>query len=175
MQTTLSWYRPFLINPKTNFSKTFHRDLHRMGNLSSEVGKVNASALTLIESLDARFPSQLVLVKTIKVAQFLARTQRERIREHTRRGDIRISTYEQVLNKLEHILKKLKETPFAYVKSVGRMDHGGERRAERASPDVKELEGVGDGKDGVSLEQRILEFDRALYCEHAERLLNMHF
>jgi hypothetical protein len=136
-----------------------------MENLSSEVDKVNASALSLIEDLESRFPSQLILVKTIKVAQFLARTQRERIREHSRRGDIRSSTSEQVLDKLEHTLKKLKETPFTYINCIGRMDHGGGRRAERASPEVDEFEGVGDGRGSGSVEARILEFDRALYCE----------
>jgi hypothetical protein len=171
MRTTRSWYVSIIhLTNQLDYSKTFHCDLKRLTKLTSEVNTANASALKLLESLEARYPSQLVLVKTIKVAQFLLRTQRARINEHYTRGAIRVSTYEQVFDYLCHHLKQLKEVPFHYLKCVQKKDHGGGRRAERASPEVEALEGVQaeSSKDDMSVERKILEFDLALYCEHVE-------
>jgi hypothetical protein len=93
-------------------------DDDRLARLTDEVNEVNDFATDMLDELSSRFSKRLVLVKTIKAAEFLLRLERELIRVNTERGLIQHAVAEQLQEILERTMKRLNLTPFAFITEV---------------------------------------------------------
>lgn len=98
-------------------------DIPYISQLAEEVSEVNEYATDMLDELQARYPKRLVLVKTIKAAEYLLRLERELIHVNTERGLIPHAVSEQLCDLLERTMKKLADAPFHYVKQIEHEDH----------------------------------------------------
>jgi hypothetical protein len=91
-----------------------------LARLTEEVNEVNDFATNMLDELSLQFPKRLVLVKTIKAAEFLLRLERELVKVNSERGLIQHAVTEQVLDIIERTAKRLQQSPFAIITEVQR-------------------------------------------------------
>jgi hypothetical protein len=131
--------------------------------LTDEVNGVNEFATDMLDKLSIRFPKRLVLVKTIKAAEFLLRLERELIRVNTERGLIQHAVAEQVQEIIERTMKRLNQSPFAFITEVqGSLNGRESARIDEAVLESVEVEASGTEDRALSRRRsrmRVNEFN----------------